>query len=418
MSCRVCKKDYPGDIQNWLLTCHQCNRNWHHRCHEPPVPDTVIVDMWKEFLEHTRLNKPKWTCTKCSRKKPTTVPPAPSTRHIPETRSNRATTVSEIIDLSESPETRRPARAAQISRPQVAEIIDIDSVEEVALSAPLAHPRFDKPARVQSSRAGVAEIINLERELPPVAPLAHAPSDSASIIDLSLDSPPSVPLNLPAPSADLVLPHPVTNLPAPVAVPVNLPNISADGGGIRCSSASSPSRSPSLSELGLLETPTPANPPQLPIVATDPPSIEVDLDRMRSSLAPSASRNPSLSELVLPDTPTPTNTRLPSMDVDMDEDNIDRKPLLNLDVDETEQKPLALLLQSLSVSDRPKGGTLGPAWIRERCEASGQMAKWERLVEKQNIPKPLSRRKPEKTRFVGEFRKSFIVLPFDGNNAH
>jgi len=267
------------------------------------------------------------------------------------------TTVSEVIDLTESPEARRHARV-QASRAQVVEIIDIESEsEELPPPAP-----SDKPRRVPQSRAQIVETIDVEEVSPatPAAPLARSLSDA--VIDLSLDSPPSAALNLPA--------LPTANLHPPPA----------------------------------------ANLPQPPVAATDLPPMDVDVGRINASPAPSPSRSPSLSELALPDTPTPRVTPLRSLDADMDEDNIDRKPLLI--VDETEQKPLSLLLQNMTVSDRPMGGTLGPAWIRERYEVSGQMAKWEKLVEKQKLPKPLSRRKPEKTRFVGQFRKSFVVLPF------
>jgi len=164
------------------------------------------------------------------------------------------------------------------------------------------------------------------------------------------------------------------------------------------------------------DTPTPANRLELPATAVEPPSRE-----MHGGTRSHTSASPSLSELFRPDTPTPATTRLSSMDTDMnigDEDEVDQKPLLwelnsNADDDEPEQKPLALLLQHLTVSDRPRGGTLGPTWMHARAEANGEMAKWARMVERQKMPKPLSRRKPGpgKTRFDGNPRKSFVVLP-------
>jgi hypothetical protein len=235
-----------------------------------------------------------------------------STRRTPEARSNRTTTVSEIIDLTESPEAHRSAR-------------------------------------VHAPRTQAAEIIDLS-EIPPPAPLTPSHSVTAKVIDLSLDSPELVPQKLPElPSTDLPLPPRAASLP----------------------------------------------------VAVDLPSMEDDPGRIPASSRQPTSKSPSLSELAHPDTPTPPSTpntivRFPSMDVD----------------DDVDQKPLFSLLQKLAVSDDSRGGTLGPAWMRERYETSDHMAMWKRFVEKQKVSKPLSRRKPKKTQLVDDIHKSFVVLPF------
>ncbi|KAJ6547664.1 hypothetical protein B0H19DRAFT_1166757 [Mycena capillaripes] len=305
-SCLVCHEDYADRVENYLVTCHQCRRSWHHRCREPPIPDSVVIQMWSDFLESTRQVKPKWTCTKCSRRKQ----------------------VPEIIDISEPAPVTPP-------RPTVAKVaIDLsDSPEVVALE--LSDPTPD---------------LLLHH---PVAELPPSRSVAAKVdIDLTLDSPESVALELPEPpTADLLLPHLAVKLP------------------------------------------------EFPVVV-DLPSMDVEASRSSASSGqPSASESPSLSELALPDTPTGRSTpttivRFPSMDVD-----------------DIEQKPLHLLLHKLTVTERPQGGTLGPAWMRERYEASDQMANWKQFLEKQKISKPLSRRKPAQTRFIGPFHKPFLVLP-------
>ncbi|KAJ7940538.1 hypothetical protein B0H13DRAFT_1938607, partial [Mycena leptocephala] len=253
-SCLVCHKDFAENVENYLLTCDDCNRSWHHRCHQPPVPDSVVVEMWADFLKsnHAKL---KWTCLKCSRRKkaatvplaqPANFPTMPeildldtmgsttSTRRTPEARSNRMTTVSEIIDLTESPEARRSTR-------------------------------------VHTPRTQAAEIIDLS-EIPPPAPLTPSHSVTAKVIDLSLDSPELVPQKLPElPSTDLPLPPRAASLP----VAVDLPSMEDDPSRIPASSRQPTSKSPSLSELAHPDTPTP---PSTPNTIVRFPSMDVDDD--------------------------------------------------------------------------------------------------------------------------------------------
>ncbi|KAJ7709808.1 hypothetical protein B0H17DRAFT_1190967 [Mycena rosella] len=157
----------------------------------------------------------------------------------------------------------------------------------------------------------------------------------------------------------------------------------------------------------------PANLPELPDVDILM-DFDADADDPPASAQPSVSASPSLSELALPGPPTGSPTpepmaRFPSMDVD----DVEQKPIL-LQIDDEEQKPI--LFQNTPVPDhpaprpRPQGGSLVPTWLRDRYEASGQMALWKRYAEKQNRIKPLSRRKPETTtRSVGP--PAFVVLP-------
>ncbi|KAJ6502457.1 hypothetical protein C8R45DRAFT_1070890 [Mycena sanguinolenta] len=407
--CRVCNKNYgPDDQSHFLLTCHQCNRSWHHRCHQPPIEDAVVFQVYRHFLASPSLKIPLWTCTKCSRK--ATALPLPQPQRVPDPeildldtpeiiRPARQTKnpVPEVIDLSESPAAPRQPRV-QPAPVLVEEIIDVDT--EILPPVPLAASPSDRPTRVQSVRAQAADIIDLEAELP-----RASNTDADNVIEI-LDSPPSVVLNLPAPAADLPLPPPAINFPVPV---IELP---VDGG-VRASSPQSRSRSSSL-EPTLSDTPTPTN--HVAPVIVDPSSIEVDDGggpRTTSGHFPSMS--PSLTELFLSDTPTPTVTRLPSMDLDTDQDPDDQEPVWKVEAEETEQKPLSLLLQNLTVSDQPKGGTLGPAWMR--YEASGELAKWDRLVERQKIQKPLRRKAAKPRRLdVDPRSRSFVVLPFEGSH--
>ncbi|KAJ7685285.1 hypothetical protein DFH06DRAFT_1158022 [Mycena polygramma] len=247
------------------------------------------------------------------------APESTSTRHIPAPQSSRATTISEVIDLTESPETR-------------------------------------KPTRVRATREQPLEIIDLS-VLPPAS--SSRPAAATVEIDLSLDSPEFVALVLPEPTPATIdlLPQPTTKLPNPPAVVIDLPSIEIAHGGL----------------------------PVSPGERTTPES-------------------PSMSSLELPDTPTPstpnTVVHFPSMEVD--------------DID---QKPLSLLLQKLAVSDPPQGGTLGPAWMRERFEASDHFTTWRQIFE-QKTSKPSSRQKPQSKQFDGDLRHPFLVLPiFDSETV-
>ncbi|KAJ7046890.1 hypothetical protein C8F04DRAFT_213028 [Mycena alexandri] len=387
--CLVCLDDSQGDVYNFLLTCDQCQRSWHHRCHAPPISQATMSKLWTDFLG-SKSSKLAWMCPKCTRRKAAAAvnePLAPalateimvldesvSTRRVRESRS------AEIIDLTESPEARKPSSK-----------------------------------RVPSASADVAEIIDLAPPATPPAtptPAASRTRTPTDVIDLSFDSPELAPQQLPEPAP---VGHPlavhlpqlaVQRLPepAPVEHPLaaHLPQLA-----VHKLPESTPVEHPLA---GLL--PEPVTIPGVidPTVLTDHPLMEVYPDTLRE---PPISRSPSLSALVIPDPPSRSSTpstivRFQSM---MDVDDVDQKPIID-------QKPLALLLEKLTVSEPPRGGTLGPAWMRERLEASGQMALWKRIVEKQEMRKPLSRRKLAKTRFMGEMGESFVVLPFVDNKLH
>ncbi|KAJ6596990.1 hypothetical protein DFH09DRAFT_108131 [Mycena vulgaris] len=315
MSCLICHKS-EETTRNFLLTCHDCNRTWHHRCHLPQIPDEQVVNLFNAFLKSQTQRRPEWRCGKCSRKKANICvarPQSPSeilvvdpeetvrTPHVPESRPSKPTAVSEIIDLTESPEVHRPKRA---------------------------------------QTSGAQEIIDL---LDP--PRTSTPSHTTEIIDIS--------------------------------------------------------DSPEFVTVQLLEPPAPSPPLEVHNVAVDLPSMDVDVP---SSPRQSLVASPTLSELDLPRTPGRAGTQTPNNVV---------IPFPAMEVDDIDQKPL--LLQNLASSGHsvpPQGGSLGPAWMRERYDATGQMALWQRYVEKQNRLKPLSSRKPARTRSPGSYREPFVVFPF------
>ncbi|KAF7363524.1 PHD-type domain-containing protein [Mycena sanguinolenta] len=351
--CRVCKKDYgPDNNRHFLLTCQQCNRSWHHRCHEPPISDTVIMQVWTHFLGDSKFENSDVDLYQMFEEGNHST--SPQSLRVPDpdilnldAPGPARTSAPEIIDISESPEAPRQRRVQPSPALVVEGIIDVDA--EIP-PVPLAASPSDRPTRVQLSRAQAVDIIDLEPEHP------HAPNPDAIEI---LDSPPTGAMNLPAPVTDLPLPPPAINSSVPV---VELPPARVDDGGVRASSAAgSRSRSSTL-EPTLSDTPTPTNYAALPVIVHPPPT-EVHDGGPCIIPGHSLSMNPSLSELVLSDTPTATATRLPSMDVDTDpdvdanQDVDDEEPVWKVE-EETEQKPLALLLQNLTVSDRPKGGTL------------------------------------------------------------
>jgi len=132
------------------------------------------------------------------------------------------------------------------------------------------------------------------------------------------------------------------------------------------------------------------------------PHIEVDIRRVPD--APGRAKSPTWSKPPVVHPQTLARTQSP---------DIKFRPM---EVDDTDQKPLSLLFGNLAVSDssasRPRGSSLGPAWMRERCETSSYMLMLDRYLENQKISKPLSKRKPAKTRFAANSREPLVILPF------
>ncbi|KAK7020534.1 PHD-type domain-containing protein [Favolaschia claudopus] len=352
-SCRVCHSDSSG-VTNYILTCDRCTRSWHHRCYAPPIPDTSMIEMWQDALRNG-TDTLKWSCGRCSSRMKAVAAAAPPQVAIVEE--------EEIIEIASTPKPRQDRQT------MVSETIDLTLSPDDARKPPpraqvleeVIDVEFEE-SRSPSPTPAPAPIEEYYRaqmaELPPA--ISALTISDTGIIDLS-DSPPFVALKLP--------PSPTGN-PLPLALAIEAANATVE---------SHPS----------------------PIAGSCPGDVRPseDLD---------------LNEPMLPSTP-PFDGRLPSIDDNLYEDTVDRKPSIFDQEDETEQKPLILLLQKMAVS-APKGGTLGPTWIREGYEYSAKMAQWGRFVDKQKIPKPLSRRKPVKTQFVGDSsREPFVILPFSAN---
>ncbi|KAJ7109474.1 hypothetical protein C8R44DRAFT_289011 [Mycena epipterygia] len=151
-SCQNCHQNYEHDMKNYLLTCHQCARSWHHRCHQPQIPEHEMIRMWNSYLNSSPQLRLSWRCVKCSRKpttRPVVRPPEPqiidvdpqeSTAPTRDTRESQPTVVSEIVDLTDYPDTRR-SRRVQAPRAHVAETID------------LSEPATTSPAPSRSAKA-------------------------------------------------------------------------------------------------------------------------------------------------------------------------------------------------------------------------------------------------------------------------
>ncbi|KAJ7097839.1 hypothetical protein B0H15DRAFT_822936 [Mycena belliarum] len=379
-TCNNCKKN-DGGLNNYLVTCADCDRSWHHRCLMPPIPNEELEKILTSYIATPGQLKLQWYCTKCSRRKKVAVrstggthgtlgpaiPPSitATSPGLAEPWLNGHVVVSEIIDLTGSPEPRRPRRAQ--ARAQVGEIIDLSEPESFL-------------------RAEV-------------------------VIDIS-DSPPLV-----SPQS---LGSPLPNLPAIFNDSSDIPFIHVGIDGVHSSVDSRETASPSSNEQAPTEylsinpdrdpwSPNQsltANPGRSKLALRGPSPQSPDMIHAVQASSSEHSRrrgppSPRLSEFHISGTPSRSQTpdtivRFPSMEVDEDVD----------------QKPISLLLRSLTVSDM-KGGTLGPSWMRERLKASEKMALWRRYAEKQGQNKPLSRRKPERTsRFAGRSIEPFILLPF------
>ncbi|KAJ7509974.1 hypothetical protein B0H11DRAFT_1169068 [Mycena galericulata] len=295
-SCLICKESYTI-VSNYLLTCYDCRRSWHHRCRMPPISDAELNALFSSFLASgVKTNILLWRCTKCARKQAAISPPTFSTSVLEVDLLDQYApprTVSEIIDLTESPQAHRSHRV-QVSQVQEAQVTGLSEFPLRTISTPL---RSAEPSEV---------------------------------IDLSSDSPHSVGLEFPEACA---------------IVPTNSPD------------------------------------------ATILPHMDVDLDEIPASNSPTLRENPDLPD-------APIRAQAPDIKFHL------------MEVDDIDQKPRNLAVTDSS-GPHPRGGSLGPAWIRE----NGYMLMLERYIKKQKKMKPLSKRKLENPQFISNSGERFLVLP-------
>ncbi|KAJ7111520.1 hypothetical protein C8R43DRAFT_1041227 [Mycena crocata] len=361
MSCRNCGRNDQSETR-YLLSCASCGRSWHHRCIDPPIPDVELAKLLQAFFMTSEQRGLDWTCPKCSRKAKLNAgldisTPLPQTRHTSKSSQN---TTSEIIDLTESPAVRRPSGQVPSPLPTSSTSVDNKTGFIDLTSVPNSEPqRSQKNVTHHKSLAKPKRIQETVTEFPqPLAPVPSTEADNATaeVIDLSFHSE-VIDLSLDSPPSTVLKlgPDPPT---------YGSPNF-----------------------------------PKIPEAVVD----VMDVDTVAASRERSICRSPHLSALTLPPTPIGPprlSTNTPTTPIKMDVD---------------EQKPLALLLENLTLTG--KGGSLGPAWMRERYEISGYMPRLRRSVEAQKRSKPVSRRKPEKTQFrVGDGREEFVLISRVGNS--
>ncbi|EGO23965.1 hypothetical protein SERLADRAFT_470519 [Serpula lacrymans var. lacrymans S7.9] len=69
VSCVRCDLSHSGPPA-FLLTCSECRRAWHHRCHVPPVEDAELIQRIRATTEHDIDNGlEKWVCKRCKKNK-------------------------------------------------------------------------------------------------------------------------------------------------------------------------------------------------------------------------------------------------------------------------------------------------------------------------------------------------------------
>ncbi|KAH9980064.1 hypothetical protein BGW80DRAFT_1163655, partial [Lactifluus volemus] len=79
MACNRCKGT-SSDPFNFLLSCSQCGKNWHHRCHIPPLSDVELTSLIRATNDNDVDNGlSSWT-GRCCRKKRVKVQEDPEVR--------------------------------------------------------------------------------------------------------------------------------------------------------------------------------------------------------------------------------------------------------------------------------------------------------------------------------------------------
>ncbi|CAA7259206.1 unnamed protein product [Cyclocybe aegerita] len=115
--CTVCRKVQSTTSPNFLLTCLQCARSWHHRCHTPPVPDKELIIIIKAYNEvkHKPDARFNWACASCKAKV------KPSSSHAPSSSSIKPKPVPETVVIDDDDdvvvlEERRPVPLSNTKR--------------------------------------------------------------------------------------------------------------------------------------------------------------------------------------------------------------------------------------------------------------------------------------------------------------
>ncbi|TFY58909.1 hypothetical protein EVG20_g7980 [Dentipellis fragilis] len=134
--CVRCGKDGTGPT-NFLLTCSECRRAWHHRCHVPPVEEADLIARVKATMANDVDNGlDGWMCKRCKKNqgKATGGGRAPAPAPAPAASTAQPTASSKDADISHIPRKRpaepeaaevqpgpvsaKPAAPAQPLRPQ------------------------------------------------------------------------------------------------------------------------------------------------------------------------------------------------------------------------------------------------------------------------------------------------------------
>ncbi|KAF9006387.1 hypothetical protein BDZ89DRAFT_1144758 [Hymenopellis radicata] len=59
-----------------IISCKQCNRNFHHKCHDPPLSTVQLITVLKAYVAHSSPHF-EWTCAVCAKTAPIVVDESP-----------------------------------------------------------------------------------------------------------------------------------------------------------------------------------------------------------------------------------------------------------------------------------------------------------------------------------------------------
>ncbi|KAF9014548.1 hypothetical protein BDZ89DRAFT_1076530 [Hymenopellis radicata] len=55
-----------------IISCKQCNRNFHHKCHDPPLSAAQLLTVLKTYIAHSSPQF-EWTCAVCTKAAPIVI---------------------------------------------------------------------------------------------------------------------------------------------------------------------------------------------------------------------------------------------------------------------------------------------------------------------------------------------------------
>ncbi|KAH9002805.1 hypothetical protein EDB86DRAFT_3073940 [Lactarius hatsudake] len=147
MSCNRCKKTSTNPF-NFLLSCSECGKRWHHRCHIPPLSDPELTALIRATNNNDIDNGLSSWIGRCCKRKRAQAQTTAEVRVL-----GRSTLRSPVETQSRKKAVPRPA---EIPTPQTHSVSDAPASIRQVSQKPTQSTHRDDQTRNTTSRDGVA----------------------------------------------------------------------------------------------------------------------------------------------------------------------------------------------------------------------------------------------------------------------